>query len=371
MSKPSTPRPSNRSMNVLSRLLLPPRNADAALSSFTAELNSEIAEIGRNEFEDLLRLANSNHVVVRGLEVFLKMMRAAHDDMRAEWAVTVLGAERARIKNAISFLHEICTAFAEDRYDLTVIKSLDHWPDLGSDLDLYTNANSEEVSQFMMRRFQAKIAPRSWGDRLACKWNFLIDGLPEPVEIHLGRLGQTGEQAAIASWLAARAQSVLIEDYQFRLPAVSDRLMISTLQRMYRHYYFRLCDIVDTAALFETGTIDYEDLRRLANAASIWEGVATYLTIVSDYLKQYRGSPLGVPQFVTESARFGGDEVYFGRGFLRVPIVPQSASLYGSQLAGLLRKRELHNTARLGLLPWLATAAVVGQKITGSDKGIW
>jgi hypothetical protein len=41
------------------------------------------------------------------------------------------------------------------------------------------------------------------------------------------------------------------------------------------------------------------------------------------------------------------------------------------QLTGLLRKRELHNSARLGLLPWLATAAMVGQKITGSDKGIW
>jgi hypothetical protein len=37
----------------------------------------------------------------------------------------------------------------------------------------------------------------------------------------------------------------------------------------------------------------------------------------------------------------------------------------------LLRKGELHNSARLGLLPWLATAAVVGQKLTGSDKGIW
>ena len=51
--------------------------------------------------------------------------------------------------------------------------------------------------------------------------------------------------------------------------------------------------------------------------------------------------------------------------------MPQSAALYGSQLTGLLRKGELQNTARLSLLPWLATAAVVGQKITGSDKGIW
>jgi hypothetical protein len=99
--------------------------------------------------------------------------------------------------------------------------------------------------------------------------------------------------------------------------------------------------------------------------------VATYLVIVSDYLRQYRGSGLDLPQFVRAAARFGGGEVYFGRGFLRVPIMPQSAGLYGSQLTSLLRRRELYNSARLGLLPWLATAAVVGQKITGSDKGIW
>ena len=71
------------------------------------------------------------------------------------------------------------------------------------------------------------------------------------------------------------------------------------------------------------------------------------------------------------SARFGGDEIYYARGFLRVPIMPQSAKLYGLQLADVMRRGELHNGARLSLLPWLATAAAVRQKITGSDKGIW
>lgn len=95
------------------------------------------------------------------------------------------------------------------------------------------------------------------------------------------------------------------------------------------------------------------------------------MAIVSDYVKQYRGTGLNLPSFVMDAARFGGDEVYFARGFLRVPILPQSARLYGTQLTGMLRKRELHSSARLGLLPWLATAAAMGQKITGSDKGIW
>ena len=147
--------------------------------------------------------------------------------------------------------------------------------------------------------------------------------------------------------------------------------MISTLQRMYRHFYFRLCDIVDSAALADADQIDYPALRALAEDAGIWEGVATYLVIVSDYVNKYRDSGFDLPPFVRASARFSGAQVHYGRGFLRVPIVPQSASLYGSQLTVLLRRRELESTARLSLLPWLATAAVVGQKITGSDKGIW
>ena len=187
----------------------------------------------------------------------------------------------------------------------------------------------------------------------------------------MGRLGQTGEQVGIAASLARRARLATFGITMFRVPAAEDRLMISTMQRMYRHFYFRLCDIVDTGTLSETGTIDYEDLRFSAKVAGIWKGVASYLAIVSDYLNHYRGTGLDLPPFVRVSARFGGDELHFGRGFLRIPIMPQSAKLYGSQLTTLLLNRELKNSVRLSLLPCLATAAAVGQKITGSDKGIW
>jgi hypothetical protein len=305
------------------------------------------------------------------LEVFFASMLEAGDGMRADWAATALAAERLRIDKAIAYLHAICEALTEEGHDATVIKSLDHWPDLGSDLDLYTNGNPREICALMQARFQAQIAPRSWGDRLADKWNFLIPGLTEAVEIHMGRLGQTGEQVSIASWLSYRARLLKIRGLTFRVPAASDRLLISTLQRMYRHFYFRLCDIVDTATLSDLEGIDYVDLRSSASSAGIWKGAATYLVVVSDYLKEFRGDGLDLPEFVRASARFGGEAVYFGRGFLRLPIIPQSARLYGLQLTAMLRKCELHNSARLILLPWLATAAVVGQKLTGSDKGIW
>ena len=371
MTKAPLPFDSSKSLVVLSRLLLTPGRGDSPLPSTAADLDVGIADISHVEFENALDLANSHHVVMRGFEAFLQIMRRAGDDNRAEWAAGALAAEHARIENAMSFLQRVCGTFQAEGHDITVIKSLDHWPDLGSDLDLYTNADSADVLQLMTRTFEAKLAHRSWGDRLACKWNFVIPGLPEAVEIHMGRLGQTGEQVGIATSLARRARLAPFGERMFRVPAAADRLMISTLQRMYRHFYFRLCDILDTATLSDTASIDYEDLCFLSKSAGIWKGVASYLAIVSDYLKHYRGQGLDLPGFVRDSARFGGEEIHFGRGFLRIPIMPQSAKLYGSQLTTLLRNRELKNSVRLSLLPCLATAAAVGQKITGSDKGIW
>jgi hypothetical protein len=362
--------PSSESLKLLSRLLFE-AGETASATSFGDDLQDTIASIGKPEFDDLLALAQLNHVVIRGFEVFSRYARAAGDQERMEWAEAALQDERSRIDNALPFLQEICTAFTQQGYGVAVIKSLDHWPDLGSDLDLFTSASSEEVCELMKQRFAADMEPRSWGDRLAGKWNFMIPGLPEAVEIHVRRLGQTGEQVEIASSVLARSRRIQVGGYDFRVPSVSERLMISTLQRMYRHFYFRLCDVVDSASLVENLAIDYKDLEAAATRAGIWKGVATYLQIVSDYVKSYRGRGLVLPHLVTESAQFGGGETYYARGFIRVPIMPQSARLYTSQLADVFSKGELHNGVRLSLLPWLATAAVVGQKLTGSDKGIW
>ncbi len=359
--------PPARFMAILCRLLLPlGRGSVAALVADT-----EITQISQPDFEKLLALAHANHVVVRAFEVFVTLMQLREDARRAAWAQAALDAERERIRHALPFLQAICSAFAEQGLDATVMKSLDHWPDLGSDLDLFSASAPRAVMDLMQRRFDAKLAPRSWGDRLAQKWNFEIPGLPESVEFHIGRLGQTGEQRALASRLAGRARLVTLGEHAFPVPHTSDRLLISTLQRMYRHFYFRLCDVLDSAELVRSGAVDFDDLRRAAATAGIWEGTATYLVIVSDYLRRYGDPGLDLPLAVRSAAQFGGDSVYFAKHFLRVPILPHSAKLYRSQIGGLLRRGELHSSFRLGLLPWLATAAFIEHKRTGSDKGIW
>jgi len=323
------------------------------------------------DLEELRKLAATNHVIVRAFEPLQQILAGAGRQAEAAWVADALRAERARIQHAVDFLARICGALEENGCPAVVIKSLDHWPDLGSDLDLYTNAEASRVVDVMRKSFKATVADRSWGDRLANKWNFVIPGLPELVEVHIGRLGQTGEQTILTRSLSARTRMVEIDQRSFRVAAPEDRIIISTLQRMYRHFYIRLCDVIDNAFLVDSHTVDFGYLHSLGDAAGIWQGISTYLTIVSEYVESYRGYGVPLPSVVTRSAQFKAEKVRFRRDFLRVPILPQSVGLYARELTTLLLRGELRNSLRLSLLPGLATAAALELKITGSDKGIW
>lgn len=330
-----------------------------------------VRDMNRAKFEAILELAAKNHVVIRAfsrLSESLKMNRRADLAERVSLAIE---NEYSRIRRALEFLDPICAALEQNGSSVTVIKSLDHWPDLGSDLDLYTDAEAAHVVDVMRTKFRAKVDDRSWGDRLANKWNFVVPGLRELVEVHIGRLGQTGEQTAVTKSLAGRTRVINVEQHSFRVLAPEDRIIISTLQRMYRHFYIRLCDVIDNASLLDSEYVDITYLHRLGSAAGIWEGIATYLAVISGYVESFRGRGIALPALVTGSAKFGVDQIYYRRDFLRIPILPHSFNLYAGELKTLLMRGEVRNSFRLSLLPGLATAAALELKITGSDKGIW
>jgi hypothetical protein len=289
----------------------------------------------------------------------------------AEWAGAQIKRERGRVAKALASLHEICSELEAAGCATSVMKSLDHYPDLGSDLDLYTTADEGAVAEVMTKRFQAHIEARSWGDRLAHKWNFGVPGLPEAIEVHAQRLGQTGEHTRMAERFVSRRVEKTVGGYSFLVPAPEERLIVATLQRMYRHFYFRVCDIDNSGTLVDSGAVDFAELKRAADLGGIWPGVCSYLKIVSDYLARYRGHGLNLPKNVVEAAPFGGEKIYVRARYIRVPIVPQGAKLYTKQVTRTALDGNVLATLRLSLLPPLASAAALSYKLTGSDKGIW
>jgi hypothetical protein len=322
----------------------------------------------RGEF---VALADSHHVVIRALEPLRAFAVAENNSALAAWALGVIEKERGRIENALNRLHGIVEGLEAAGCPTVVMKSLEHWPDLGNDLDLYTTASEHKIIRVMVGKFNAHIEARSWGDRLANKWNFAVPGLPEAVEVHAQRLGQTGEHTRLAQRFTARRLPKTLMGLTFQAPAPEEALIVATLQRMYRHFYFRVCDIVNTAQDVVAGRIDYAELRRASEQAGIWPGVASYLKIVSDKVAQYCGTPLDLPAEVLEAARVKGSEVNVRARFLRVPIMPHGAQLYTSQITKAALSGDVEGTFRLSLLPPLATAAAVAYRVTGSDKGVW
>jgi hypothetical protein len=361
-------------IHILSLLALNSHHCEEAFTAF-ARLNEE-------DREEMVSLAASNHVVLRALEPLQREARSRMADAgngggsvwlasMVEWAAAQIQTERARIAHALAGLHEICRELEAAGCATTVMKSLDHYPDLGSDLDLYTTANESAVAAVMTKRFQAHMEARSWGDRLAHKWNFGVPGLPEAVEVHAQRLGQTGEHTRMAERFVSRRVEKTVGGYSFWVPAPEERLIVATLQRMYRHFYFRICDIANSGALLDSGAVDFAELKRAAEMGGIWPGVCSYLKIVSDYLERYRGYGLELPKAVLQAAPFGGEKIFVRAKFIRVPIVPQAAKLYTRQVTRTALDGNVVATLRLSLLPPLASAAALSYKLTGSDKGIW
>lgn len=344
---------------------------DSTEKASAAGWNSQpLALLSNSEaLSELQSLASMNHVIMRA---YPRLCASLADEAQTDATRTLalsMKQEIARIRYALPFLHDICEAL-ESAGNVIVIKSLDHWPDLGSDLDLYTDAAPGAIVDIMRKTFQAQVEKQSWGDRLANKWNFALPELPELVEVHIGRLGQTGEQRAIGESLVKRSVYRELDGYRFRVPATEERIVISALQRMFRHFYIRLCDVFEIAQSMDTG-VDYDYLHRLTHSSGLWNGVATYLRIISEYVQVRRGSGPPLPDLVRTAAQFGSEKVEYRKGFLRIPIMPHSAKLYISELGSLVSGGEISDSLRLSLLPALATAAAIKQSITNSDKGIW
>ncbi len=349
-------------MEALSLLSLAPDRAEAALN--------HVAGLNPQQREEFLELAASHHVVVRALR---PVRESLHNNQSGlyHWTAASLYAEQERIDNALSYLQRICRELEEAGCRVVVMKSLDHTPDLGNDLDLYTTADEHQVREVFVKRFGAHLEARSWGDRLAHKWNFAIPGLRESVEVHSQRLGQTGEHVRMAQRFVERRVPMQVGPYTFPTPASEESIIVAALQRMYRHFYFRICDMANSAELVEGGTVDFVELRQAATLGGIWPGVATYLKIVSDYVKSYRGYDLDLPEPVLAAACFGGEKLFVQRRFLRIPLMPEGAALYTRQVTTTALRGDVPAIFRLSLLPPLAATAALAFRITGDDKGIW
>jgi hypothetical protein len=350
--------------------LTPPGQRDET-SPQVEEALTGLRHKSNEELADFLHFAELQRVYLRTLRLLAKWDTGDAIGQRLYPLEELTHIEQLKIEYAIAALDKVVRALELTGHSPVVIKTLDHWPDIGSDVDLFIAASEADTLRAMQSELRAEPLPQSWGDRLAHKWNFRIPGLPQLVEIHVGCLGQTGEQDTLPRHLEETSVVRDIGAFSFRVPAPEEQVTLTTLQRMYRHFYIRLTDLLNLTGLVRAGSLDFARLRISTQRWSIWPGVATLLKITSDHNERAGVGPLSLPEFVVRSAHFGADVTYVGEQFLRVPMVPQGSQLFLQQLIGTGVARHFRAAARLSLLPVLAAAAFVNLRVTGDDKGIW
>jgi hypothetical protein len=333
-------------------------------------LLEDLAKADREQRTQFLSIANSHHVILRTLDPLRNFAQSRGYAEVAAWCGEALSRENVIIADSLKFLANICQKLESAGIQITVMKSLDHWPDIGNDLDLYTTSNQREVTRAMVHFFEAHPKGRTCGDRLAQKWNFGVKGLAKSVEIHHGYLGQTGEHIAIAERFRTRRIPERVGGYTFMVPAPEERIIAATLQRMYRHLYIRVCDIVNTHFILESGKLDFAELKYAADLGGIWPGVATYLRIVTEFVSRFRGVAHKLDRDVLAAARIGVDKMFVRGIWIRVP-VQYAAQLYSKQLFSMASRRDFHGVFRLSLLPPLASVARLSYMVTGNHSGIW
>jgi hypothetical protein len=324
-----------------------------------------------SEYRALVALAEAHHVTARALNPLVRTATAFGKTDILPAIRPAIEGERERIAQVLPVLNRVSEVFASHGHPLVVIKSLDHWPDFGDDADFYTGANVGLVNKIFGGTFHARRKHRTLGDCLAAKKTFILPGVQTHFEAHMRRLGQVGEQVQVARRFLLRAQPVAVDGYTFLVPAPEERILIAALMRMYRHLHIRICDVVNTGKLVQEGIVDFDELRTAAEVGGIWDGVATYLSLVSEFYAKFQGAPLALPGEIRRSAVFSLDKLFVRGNFMRIPMVPEAALLFRRQCAATIRRGSVPATLRLMTVPPLVSASSVANTLFGRGLRIW
>ena len=350
-------------LHLLSMFVLHPANS--------AELFGSVSAFNQKQFDDFVSLLDKHHVLLRVLTPLGEMAIAAGNAVLALRARTAIDAECGRIREALQSMEAVCAELESAGCPVVVIKTLEHWPDFGSDLDLFSNGDERTVVNVFRKTLGARSATRCWGDYLSHKRSFILPGAQTPAEIHISRLGQAGEHVELAKRIVARRQPVQVDGHTFQVAAPEERVIITSLERMYRHLYFRICDILNLARLLGGKELAFGELQSVAEQNGIWPGVAACMKIVSDYVSSYGGTAWTMPAQISAANGITLEMLFERDGLWHFPVLPQGAQLFAAEFAHAIRRGDLAASARLSLLPPLASVASLAYAVSGNSGRIW
>jgi len=293
---------------------------------------------------DILALCQQNLIVLRTLAA-LEANGVSIGGEAAAWQEK----ERARIEQGLATIEKIAEHFDGDGLPFMVMKTGDHFPDQGHDIDLLLQDRGTTAERVMRDQLGASRLERSFSEVLSAKSNWRCG--PVTVEMHVGRLGQVGEHRQLAGEIFNQRRQARIGSLDTWVPSAEGRMILAMLQRIYRHFNFRICDVINVASLVEDKTLNWETLWRLCRESGIGYGVglgiamvAAQLSSLDDELPLPEAGPIPRPSPYPMS---------FRRSYYRFPLRGVVPGAFARQFGGSVRRGAILQSSRLALLGFL------------------
>ncbi len=313
-------------------------------------------------FRTLTIVLAKNRVAVR----WLTKNRGLLSEQYQKYIDKIISGERERLTHALSAIAQVTREFESRNLSIMVIKTLDNYPDLGHDVDLYTNAPIKEIDDILLNVFKAKLETPNIAERIATKRNYT---LPTNItlEIHCNKLGEVGEEAAVARDLIKTSIKASFEDVSCNVPAPEYRIILCALQRMYRHFNIRLCDAYNTITLIQKNQIDWHLLKKVAQGYGIWEGVLRYLSHIKK-IADYYGVDLNIEE--TIKIRDWPAAIIDKNMHFRFPLLSTGIAVYTKRILSDIRHLRLASIIRLSLVIPMSLMHFASVKLFGKSR-VW
>lgn len=188
--------------------------------------------------------------------------------------------EKKRVNNYSKYLLIIQETASKEKIPVIFVKALQHWPDMGHDIDLFVPEKSRRIDLLLKKHLTLEKGEQSLFNRFARKTSFHI--LPECVllEIHHDLVGLMGEHSLFSRKLMEKKLSANINGGSIPIPSLENQLLIQVIQRAYMHRGIRIGDFLQVTSLMFNKSLNWNVFSERAKAIGVWPGCQTILSYI-------------------------------------------------------------------------------------------
>lgn len=301
------------------------------------------------DWDLFLKIAQKNTILLRASDI----LRTRGVSLPAKLLESVQ-KENDRVQTTVEIIKKLSRICTKDNISYLLPTALQHYPDMGGDVDVVVPDGSRRIDILLKRELGAGPLPGSLLNRLSTESAFTLGPSLPSIEVHYGRIGLMGEHHFYTTLLFKNRRTASLDGVDIPVLSPEDYLLTQTIQRLYCRFYFRISDFVYPIKLLLNESLDWDYIMKTAALIGLSDGLGMYLSYLNKIYYTLLGRSV-LPASVEKSIRnnrYGG--IAFKRPYYRYPTLLVTGKLYWNKFTTDVFSGRLASAVRLCFFPCVA-----------------